>query len=172
MVVMPMKDRLQYYFDSPRGAKLAQLVTERLQAKRHELGKGDAIEVVPFEDLVYAVNTRHLDPKDIQPQDLGRMVKADLVLMGDLTQFETKIPGDVGLARGRAAVDLRVIEVAKPDRAFLKRTVKVAYPPEGHVSTGVLAPSEGGEEEIELGLVALLVDRIAQLFHVHEAEKD
>ena len=168
MVVIPMRGPDGYYFDSRDGAGLAQAVTERLAAKRGELGKGDAMDVVAFEDLIAALQKRPQLPKDIPPQDLGRAVGADLVLLGDITQLQSHIPGDVGFARGRASVDIRVMEVAKPDRSLLKRTIKVTYPPENRISsTGI----GSGEDDVRVGLMAALTDEISKLFYVHEKDK-
>jgi hypothetical protein len=169
MVIIPFKDRLQHHFESDRGTKLAQAVTERLEEKRKELGKDDCIEVVAFEDLVAAVQKRHDDPKDLKHEDLARSVKADLFLDGDITVFQPQIPGNVGFLQGRATVSLRLAAATRPDKALLKRTVSVLFPPDDKTSTGV-ANAGVTEEDIETGLMALLVNKISELFYAHDPE--
>jgi hypothetical protein len=170
MVVIPFRGPDGYYFDSNTGAELAHGLDEHLAAKRAELGPAEVIDVVPFEDLVAASRRRNQDPKDVAFADWGRMTNADLVLVGDITQFQSKIPGDVGFSRGRAIVNLKVIEVAKPDRAMYKKTITVAFPPENKMaSTGIL--EQGGQEEVRAGLMLALVDEISKLFYPHEVEK-
>jgi hypothetical protein len=168
MVIMPMKDRLEYHFDSRRGATVAQTVTDHLARKHKELGGGDAMEVVPFEDLVAEVGKVRKDPKDLRPADIGRMVKADLVLVGDLERFETRIPGDVAIARGRATVNLKLIEVAKPDRAMFTKKLIVTYPEEGRTNPGIMLSADAGEDAVEAGLLEAVARKVAELFYVHE----
>src|SRR6185295_2990124 len=97
--------------------------------KRTELGADEVIAIVPFEDLTGAITKIHQDPKDIPPADVGRSVKADLVLVGDIQTCETRLAGQVGMASGRAKVGLRVVDVARPEKDLLRSTVSVTYPP-------------------------------------------
>jgi len=167
MVVMPMKDRLNYHFDSMRGVGLARSVTERLLEQRKE--DGDLVmDVVPFEDLEAEVGKVHKDPKDFTPADIGRMMKADLVLIGNIEQFESRIPGDVGISRGRAKVTIKVVETAKPERSMLTRTIDLKYPDEKLTSSGVLMTADASPEAIEAGLMKSLADKIAKLFYEYE----
>lgn len=169
LVIIPFKDRLQPSFESDRGIALAQAVAEHLQAKRKELGEGEVIEVVAFEDLVAAVQKRRDKPQDIPLQDLGRAVNADLVLIGELPQFEPKVPNQIGYISGRATVSIQVRETVKPDRAILKQTYTVAFPPDDKSSWGGVAG--GTQEEIEAGLILSLTKKIGELFYAHKVDE-
>lgn len=171
MVVMPMKDRLQYHFDSQRGIGLARLVTERILSERKKQGD-DAMDVIAFEELEEQVAKLHTDPKDMKPEDVGRMVKADYVLVGNIENFEPKIPGDVGFMRGRATVSFKVVDVAKPTRPVFSKKVDVKFPEESRTSSGVLQTADADVAQIEAGLMELLAKKIGEVFYPHEEKKD
>lgn len=169
IVVVPMKDGVQHYFESERGIRLARAVTAELQAARK--ARGDEVpEVVPIEQLALALGD--VDVKDLQPGEIGRRAKADLVVLGDITLFETRRAGDVGFFRGQASVLISIVDTARPEHPIAAIEVKASFPPEGYRSWGGLAATEGGEREIEQGLTLLLAKRIAQLFYPHEPEKE
>ena len=171
MVVMPMKDRLQYHFDSQRGIGLARLITERILAERKKLGE-DAMDVVAFEELEEQVAKMHTDPKDLKPEDVGRMVKADYVLVGNIESFEPRIPGDVGFMRGRATCSFKVIDVAKPSRPVFAKKLDIKFPEETRTSTGVLQTADADVAKIEAGLLEVLAKKIGEVFYPHDEKKD
>lgn len=172
LVVLPFKDSAHglAHFESPRGTDLARRVTDILVEKRRELEE-EAIDVVPFERMVEAVTRIHEEPQRIPFAAVGRAVNANLVLAGDIESFEPRLKGDVGILRGRARAAVRLVEVAN-ERAWELATIAVTFPPaESIVDTGVMAPTEGAEEDIVRGLERELGDRIAKLFYVHERER-
>ncbi len=167
MVIIPMKGRLQHHYDYDKGTLLAKAIADRLEARRKELGEDFVIDIVPYQDMENAVGSIHKDPKDIPHADLGRAVSADLVLIGDLKQFGPA-PGNVGFSRGRAVCAIRIIDVAKPDRAFFTRTITCVFPDDDMGSTGVLDLDQENEDALETGLLAKLVDEISKLFYAWE----
>lgn len=167
MVVVPFRDPLQYYFESPRGIRLARLVADQVDRAHQE--DGDGVEAVAHEDLVAAL--RDDDPRtDLKfpYADVGRKTKADLVLTGNITRFEVPLKGDVGFLRGAGSVEIAVYETAKPEKALYKTTVSAIFPPEKW-ETGI-GDAEVTEAEIESGLLAVLAKRIAEHFYPHEPE--
>jgi hypothetical protein len=167
MVIIPMRDELHFHYDSEIGTRLAHLVTDTLEAKHKE--DSDCVDVVPYEHLIAAL--RDVDPRDLSFADVGRRTKADLVLVGNVSRFETHLKGDIGFTRGAAKVDLVILETAHPERPLLRTSVSATFPPENYSQWGGFSGDEGGENEVREGLVALLRQRIAELFYAHEPEE-
>ncbi len=170
LAVIPVRDEVEYYFDSERGIAVAELVARRLADERRE-NPEDTIEVVPFSALVKALGA--VDPKDLSFIDIGRRAKADLVLRGEIVKFETRRPGDGGLLRGVALADIAVLDVTREGVSVYEGRIQVNYPPEKRFEGfGALPATEGSEAEVERGLLTLLAARVAELFYVHEPEPD
>lgn len=168
IVVIPMRDELNAHYRSNVGNQLAKQVTDVLEAKRKE--DSDCVDVVPYEHLVAAL--RDDDPLNVSFADVGRRVHADLVLVGNISRFETRQKGDVGFVRGAAKVDLIILETAHPERPLMRTSVTAVFPPtEGYRSWGGYSGEEGGEDEIRAGLMALLTRRVSQLFYPHDPEE-
>jgi hypothetical protein len=170
MVVIPMRDAVSYYYESSTGNTLAKLVCEHLQAVRAD--SSDCVDVVPFDDLVLAV--RDVDPKNMKFTEVARRVKADLILVGNITRFETRREGDVGFIRGRCDVDVSVVETTHPEKPLYRKQISVTFPPENYHEWGGYSGDEGSEADIKVGLLALATKKISMLFYSHDPdlEKD
>ncbi|GIW72071.1 MAG: hypothetical protein KatS3mg102_1613 [Planctomycetota bacterium] len=167
LVVLPFAEAQLARYDSVRGNELARRIAERLLELRRVQGEDEVVDVVRFEDLVAAV--REVDPRTLAPAAIGARTGADLVLLGEIVEYRTRLPGDVGLLRGRAEVELRVLDLrAGSQRPVFASRLRVVYPPEDGSGAGVLASGEADEAVIERGLQAALVRRIAELFTYHE----
>jgi hypothetical protein len=66
-------------------------------------------------------------------------------------------------------VNMKLFEVGKPDKPLRQKTVKVIYPKEAFEGTGPVG--EVDPREVDTSLMELLIDDIAKIFYVHDAEK-
>jgi hypothetical protein len=168
MVVIPMRDTTHYYYESDTGTMLSRLICDHLQAVQNDAHS--CVDVVPFDDLVLAV--RDVEPKNLKFPEVARRVKADLILVGTVTRFETHRTDDVGFLRGRADVDVTVLDAVHPEKPLYKKVISAEFPPENYRDWGGYSSGEGDENDIKVGLMALLTKRISQLFYTHEPEKE
>ena len=125
------------------------------------------IPVVHYRPRYFALSTEHPMHAGWEPHALLR--EADVVLVGNITRFDSSLAGDVGFGRGAAAVEIQIIETAKPERPLYKATVTEIYPPDDIKSSGI--DTEATPEEIESALLAALAKKIAQLFYAHPPER-
>ncbi len=173
VLVVPFSERSQASFDSINGLDLAEAVTVRLTREREAQGD-DVPEPIPQAKLQEVL--ARVDPSTLKPDDIGRRAGANLVVAGQLKKFETKRPGDVGILRGTAEAEVRILDAARTgaDGTLYSGTLVVQYPPtEGFDvdSWGAGATTEINEEQMRRALVSLLSKEIAQLLYPHEAEK-
>jgi hypothetical protein len=165
MVVIPMRDPVSYYFESPVGTRLAELISDHLEETRKD--NSDCVNVVPFEDLKVAL--RDVNPKNMRFTDIARRVKADMILVGNITTFDTHLAGDIGLVRGKCNLEIMVLETAHPERPILRNQYAFTFPPENYHTQGFYTPDQGSEEDVKAGLLALATKKISQLFYAHDA---
>ncbi|RME70184.1 MAG: hypothetical protein D6776_12035 [Planctomycetota bacterium] len=165
LVVLPFSEPHLARYESRRGNTLAKMVADWIAEKRRA-DEDDAIDVVRFDELVHAL--RDVDPRDLEPLEVARRTGADYALVGEITRYETRRRGDVGVIRGRAEVRLDVLDVAAgPDRPIFSTRIAVQYPPDDYTMAGVMPLTEGDEKAIETGLMLRLTERIGELFTYH-----
>ena len=73
----------------------------------------------------------------------------------------------MGILRGKAAIDLRVIDLAAEGKVVWKDRLEVHYPPKGPASWGI-STTEASEEDIRFGLIRRAAKKIAEKFYPHE----
>jgi hypothetical protein len=157
IVVVPFADRSYGRFDSPVGRTLARAVTAHLEERREEQG----------DEVPRVVNQKSL------AESLGRVDPTGLEIDGNVLKFETRRAGDVGILRGLAEVEVRILDAAgkRPEGALCTRSFTVEFPSSEGFSidaSGVLTGVEGTEEDIERGLIAEVAQKIAKLVYPHE----
>lgn len=170
MVIVPMRDRHFGFYQCENGVRLAQGVTRSLEKTREQEGDDEAIEVVPFGELVRAVSDTA--PEDVPFEDVCRRTKADLILLGTIEEYTGQVQGDVGVIRGRARVR---VQVKRADdlagSPVLDTHVSASYPPDDdYRNFGFIPTTEGDEEMIDRALMAVLIGKVADLFRWHEAK--
>lgn len=164
LLVLPFRDPLFDRYDSRVGIALAQQLSTVLQA-RHNNDTDDAIETVAFNAFTNAV--RDVDPRTLSHAQLAARVKADRVLVGELTTYSTRNKTDIAILRGKATVRLDVLD-GKTEATLFSHEFSVAYPPDDLYSMGMVPTTEGGEAQIERGLVREIARSVADLFSYHE----
>ncbi len=93
--------------------------------------------------------------------EVGRGLKADLVVGIDLEQFQL-YQGQT-LYKGQATTDLKVYDCKTGEIVFRKRPPQIAYPPNRSVQT-----SERQEAEFRQEFVHHLADQVAGYFYDHD----
>lgn len=98
--------------------------------------------------------------------EIGKALKADLVLAVDLENFST-LQGQT-LYQGKANVTLRVIDCANGGKViFLRHLPQVLYPPNAGIPT-----SEQQEPQFRRRFILVLADQIARYFYGHDPIDD
>ncbi|MEN6407970.1 MAG: hypothetical protein ABFC77_16060 [Thermoguttaceae bacterium] len=98
--------------------------------------------------------------------EVGRGVKADIVVGVDLEQFS--IYQGQTLYQGKANATLRVYDCQQKGKLVFEKIVPPSiYPPSGGVST-----SDRAEAEFRREFVAVLADQIARHFYSHDPHAD
>lgn len=174
VLVVPFSERSYARFDSIRGIDVAEAVTTKLARERETQGD-DVPEAVSQAKLREVLAT--VDPSGLKPDDLGRRAGANLVVDGHLKKFETRRQGDVGILRGTAEAEVRIIDAAGrgADATLYSGTHTVRFPPEEGYdvdSWGAGATTEIDEERMRQALIALLSKEIAELLYPHPAKEE
>jgi hypothetical protein len=159
LAVIPFKDRLNPYFESEPGTQMAETIAYNLQKNAEEL------RVVDF-NLLNALSQKE-DLSRCTLEEIGRKLRANLLLIGDIKTFSTRQRGEVGILRGKAVIDLRAIDLAAEGKVAWKGRVEVHYPAKGPASWGI-STTEATEEDIRYGLIRRAAKKIAEKFYPHE----
>lgn len=98
-----------------------------------------SIKGVTFVPARQVVDLQRKEPgwERTPPAKIGERLKADRVLVIELTQYATREPDNPHLYRGRISGYLKLYDVSKPDSAPLYRSeIATLYPPDGSAPYG------------------------------------
>ena len=155
MVVIPFKDARHPYFESDDGSELTERVVNEM---RRHMRKTRLVSSLPVRDK--------FDPAGMEKvgvDELGKVARADLVLVGDLKEFSTSEPKTVGMLRGTCRIEIVLFDAQKKERIWT-RSLTIHYPDYG---PGVPA-TDTTPEKIRTGLMKLSGDVIAKKFYTHK----
>ncbi|MCC6360937.1 MAG: hypothetical protein IT450_19530 [Phycisphaerales bacterium] len=94
------------------------------------------------------------------PNDIGRDLGADRVLMLELTEYTTREPGSPHLKRGRVAANLKIYDSDHKDSApTYKANIACKYP------TGDAADWGGDDRSVRAAAMQLFADEVAGKFY-------
>jgi hypothetical protein len=119
---------------------------------------GRKVEIVDERELADWVD-KH-DWRDYR--EVGRALKADLVLGIDLDRFDVKLSSTV--LQGQADAHISVYDVSKNMVVWEKRPRTIRFPTNG--------PWDGNEEEFRRRFMGILAERIAHHFYAYDSRKD
>ncbi len=102
---------------------------------------------------------------EIEYVDVGRAVKADLVVGIDLEQFDLLVGQTI--FQGKASVALKVYNCKNGSVVFSKHLPQSVYPPNHVIST-----TSKQESDFRREFVAVLSDQIGRHFYEHDAHAD
>ena len=165
LVVVPLSDRTRGHFESTTGMEVARVTTSVLA----DHAEDEDYSVVPYKTLEDRLS--ELDPRTLEFVDIGKKTDADTVIVGEMTRFETRQAGDIGIFRGLAHVRLRVYDLTKDGEVAHESEFEARFPV-GYYTTGTVGATEMSEEEVRRGLIKSTALKLAQHFYEHEDEGD
>ena len=155
VVVVPFRDVQDIYFESVDGNELTERVGHQM---RIHLPKTKFVSALPIRKKYGPVEL-----EVVPVEQLGEVVRADLVLVGNLKEFSTQEPKTTGILRGTCRVELDLYDVAQK-RSIWRRSLTLHYP-----ERGVGVPStDTTPEKIREGLTKLTADAIAKRFYTYK----
>ena len=183
VVVIPFKDAEQGYFESADGNDLTERVAHQMRIHMPKTRFASAMEVrqklqgEPPKVLNETVSQRALKAIEQQaqymaaadklqsasPQEMGKVVRADVVLLGTLKEFSTQEPNTTGILRGTCRIELELYDMTRNQTTW-SGSLTVNYPERGvGVPLGDTTP-----ERIRDRLMTLSADTIAKKFYTHK----
>lgn len=160
ILVIPFEGPQLPYFEDEEGRQLARAIVQDVQKNRDYTDLKSIFEKDNLEEYI-TLYFPHISWKKV-----AEMAQADWVLVGSILSFQTSRPGDVGLLRGSAVVDIRLYDRCK-DRFILKERIQTRFPKrETH---GVFINSRNIIYE---GLIRETAYRIGRLFYSYVARED
>ena len=122
VVVIPFKDAGHGYFESADGSELTDRTVHQM---RIHLPKTRFVSALPIR--------RKFDQTqlgDVSVEELGKTVRADMVLVGNLKEFSTQEPKTRLILRGTCEIDLMLFDVGTKSEVW-KRSLTIHYPERG-----------------------------------------
>ena len=158
VVIIPFKDDNYPYFESRDGSELSERVAG--QMRRH-LSRTRFVSALPISKKFDSTQIENMEV-----DELGKAVRADRVLVGNLREFSTSEPGTIGILRGTCRIDLVLFDAPKK-QSIWKQSFKIHYP-----ERGVGIPSiDTTPEKIREELLKLVSDTIAKKFYTHKERR-
>lgn len=158
VVIIPFKDDNYPYFESRNGSDLSERVAG--QMRRH-LSKTRFVSALPIRKKFDSAQIENMGV-----DELGKAVRADRVLVGNIREFTAQEPKTVGILRGTCRIDLVLFDAPKK-QSIWRQSFKIHYP-----ERGVGIPStDTTPEKIREELLKLTSDTIAKKFYTYKERR-
>jgi len=166
MVVIPFREGdFRRHFESSIGREIAERVEELIG----KYAKEGTYRIVPYaaigKDMMEEL--RNSDPRDIDWTKVAKAANADIVLSGNVTQFETRREGAVNLFSGTCQVKVFAVRSGEK-KTIYSRTHLVRHP--GGETFELPFDLESNDQKMRIQLILKTAKECAEPFYPPPSE--
>lgn len=153
VLIIPFQDRWAYYYHSADGEALADSASRRLAqlSSRTEL-----IEAESAQSMLPPTEPTHKDW-----QEIGKALRADYIVMGEIVSLTTREPDVIGMLRGKLVARVAVFDSSTGSFCYQESFISRYPSPSQPYGIPV---HDTSEEAIKQAVITLAADYIAGIF--------
>ncbi len=164
MVVIPFKTHRENHFQHQDGIKLARNITNEVLTKNlpEELDMVDSSELENLENEV--------DVLALGWEEIATELGCDYVCVGEIIRLQTRLPSDIGLARGKIRLEYSVYDYTRDGEVVFSEKREYMYPDPRSKDYLDYSVVESDDDDVRRGLLKLAAKKIALNFYSHYPE--